>query len=318
MRTDVGPEVLVELVRSGVREGVHVGHAVIVDAQGSVVRSWGDAQHLMLPRSSNKPFQAQAMLELGVELSDQHLALASGSHAGEDFHCEGANAILSSVGLKASALRCPISYPLDPVERDAWIHDGREPSVVAWNCSGKHAAMLATCVANGWSIDDYLDPMHPLQEAIVRTFETLTGEAVWAHAVDGCGAPLLGTSLTGLARAMSRQMQAEAGSPASQVVDAMRAWPEWVGGTRLDVTAFMRAVPGLVAKNGAEGVYVAALADGTGLALKIEAGSDRARIVGFAGLLEAAGVSREQLGELLWQDVLGGGVVIGQIRPTLA
>jgi L-asparaginase II len=311
------PEVLVELVRSGVREGVHVGHAVIVGPDGALLRSWGDPEHLLLPRSSNKPFQAQAMLECGLAVEDPLLALACGSHAGEDFHCDGAASVLASVGLDETALQNPASYPLDPVERDVWIRDGRVPTRLAWNCSGKHAAMLATCVGNSWSIDDYLDPTHPLQEAIVRTFEDLTGEPVWAHAVDGCGAPLLGTSLTGLARAMSRQAQAEPGSPGARVVDAMRAFPEWVGGTRLDVTAFMRAVPGLVAKNGAEGVYVAALPDGRGLALKIEDGADRARIVGFAGLLAAAGVRPEALDGLLAQDLSGGDVVVGQVRPVL-
>lgn len=312
------PEVLVELVRSGVREGVHVGHAVIVAPDGAVLQSWGDPEHRLLPRSSNKPFQAQAMLEAGLALDGELLALAAASHAGEAFHCDGAQAILGAVGLAPDALRNPSSYPLDPVERDAWIRDGRDPSTLAWNCSGKHAAMLATCVRNDWSIDDYLDPTHPLQEAIVRTFEQLTGETVWAHAVDGCGAPLLGTSLTGLARAMSRQAQAAPGTPAARVVDAMRAWPAWVGGTRMDVTSFMRAVPGLVAKNGAEGVYAAALPDGRGLALKIEDGADRARIVGFAGLLVAAGVPTHALDGLLTSDLTGGAGVVGHVRPAFS
>ena len=313
----LAPAPLVELTRSGVREGVHAGHAVIVGADGTIVRAWGDPGALILPRSANKPFQARAMVELGLDLPEHLLALAAASHGGEDFHCAGTRMILAGAGLDETALQCPPDLPLDAAERDMWVCAGRAPSRVAWNCSGKHAAMLATCVLQGWSTDDYLDPTHPLQQAITTTIEELTGEPVWTIAVDGCGAPLHGTSVVGLARAMSRMVQAPDGSSSARVVAAMRAWPEWVGGTRLDATAFMQAVPGLVAKNGAEGVYVAALPDGTGLALKITDGADRARIVAFADLLVQAGVATDELADLLTQPVTGGGAVVGQVRGLL-
>ena len=73
--------------------------------------------------------------------------------------------------------------------------------------------MLATCRLNGWPMDDYLDPGHPLQQLIRSTVAELAGEPVAATAVDGCGAPAFAISLTGLAMAFSRLATAAPGSP---------------------------------------------------------------------------------------------------------
>lgn len=150
--------------------------------------------------------------------------------------------------------------------------------------------MLATCELTGWAADGYLDPAHPLQRAIAATFEDLTGRAIDRVAVDGCGAPLFATTLRGLATALSKIATAAPGTPEHLVADGIRRHPELVGGSRRDVTAVLRAVPGLIAKDGFEAVQVAALPDGTAIAIKIADGGDQARRPVLAAALALCGV----------------------------
>ena len=122
--------------------------------------------------------------------------------------------------------------------------------------------MLATCAVNGWPTDGYLGPDHPVQVAILAAVEDLAGEPIAHVAVDGCGAPNMAVSLTGLARAFARLATAEPGTPEHRAAQAMRDHPEVVGGEERDVTKLLRAVPGLVAKDGAEGCFAAATPTG--------------------------------------------------------
>lgn len=316
--THTGPAVLATCTRSGLVEGVHVGHAVVVDPAGAVVRAWGDPEREVFPRSSNKPAQAAAMVRHGLDLPEHLLALSAASHSGERFHLAGVHEILAQAGLDESALQTPADYPLDPRERDAWIGDGRRPAPIAMNCSGKHAAMLATCVVNGWPTDTYRAADHPLQQSIRWQVEALAGERVQTVGVDGCGAPVLSLTLAGLARSMSRAVQGESDAPARRVADAMAAFPDFVGGSNRDVTAFMRAVPGLVAKDGAEGVYVAALPDGTAIAIKADDGSERARQVALAAILVSLGVDAGPIEPLRAIPVMGGGSPVGEVASPLS
>jgi L-asparaginase II len=311
------PAVLATYSRSGFTEGCHVGHAVVIDPAGLVVRAWGDPEHEVFPRSSNKPAQAIAMVRHGLDLPPHLLALAASSHSGERFHLAGVHAILASAGLDEAALQTPADFPLDPRERDTWLSDGRRAAPIAMNCSGKHAAMLVTCTINDWPLATYRQPDHPLQQSIRWQVEALAGEKVEHVGVDGCGAPVLSLSLTGLARSLSRALQEEPESPAHRVTHAMTSFPDFVGGTNRDVTDFMRAVPGLVAKDGAEGVYVAALPDGTAVAIKAQDGGERARQVALAAILASLGVDRSALTALLTIPVLGGGAVVGQVESPL-
>ena len=315
--TSPPPVVLATYRRSGLEEGRHLGHAVVVAPDGSVRSAWGDPDAVIFPRSSNKPAQAIAMVRHGLDLPDHLLALAASSHSGERFHLAGVRAILAQAGLDEEALRTPPDYPLDPRERDAWIADGRREAPVAMNCSGKHAAMLATCVVNDWPLDDYRAPDHPLQQSIRWQVEALAGEGVGHVGVDGCGAPVLSLTLAGLARSLGRAVQEEPESPAGRITRAMRSYPDFVGGLNRDVTAFMRAVPGLVAKDGAEGVYVAALPDGTGIAVKSLDGCERSRQVALARILVLLGADPEPLAGLLAIPVLGGGAPVGEVRSPL-
>jgi L-asparaginase II len=306
-----GTAPLVDVVRSGFVECRHHGSLVGLDADGSVAFELGVPSRTVFPRSSNKPMQAVGMLQAGLDLDGELLALASASHSGEGFHLDGVRTILARAGLDESALQTPPDYPVDEVEKLDYVRRGGRPSAVAMNCSGKHAAMLSTCVHNGWPIESYRDPHHPLQVALREAIEQLAAESVEATGVDGCGAPVFGLSLIGLARAYRSVALGPEGSPESRVAAAIRQYPEWLGGTRRDVTKLVAGVPGLIAKDGAEGVYAAALPDGRAVALKIEDGSQRARPPVMMAALRRLGVNAPVLEELATLSLLGGGRPVG-------
>ncbi|WP_215457487.1 MULTISPECIES: asparaginase [unclassified Streptomyces] len=306
------------LVRGGVIEGIHHGSVVVLGADGEVELQLGDIEAAFYPRSALKPVQAVAMLRAGLPLDGELLSLTAASHSGEERHLAGARRILELAGLTEAALRNVTDMPYDPAVRDAWIRDGRQPSRLAQNCSGKHAAMLYTCRLNGWSLDDYLDPAHPLQQAIAEIVEDLTGQAVARVTVDGCGAPLFSVSLHGLARALARITTAAEGTPERTVADAMRDHAEMASGAGRDVAELMRAVPGLLTKDGFEGVQVAALPDGRAVAVKIADGANRARVPVTAAALVRAGIDPETLAGFSGEALLGGGREVGRVSAVRA
>ena len=312
---------LVEVVRNGFVEGRHHGSLVVLAADGSVLRPLGVPDAPMLPRSCAKPLQAVAMVRAGLPLTGELLALTCASHSGEPFHLDGVRRILATVGLDESALQTPPGLPLDDLERDEVLRRGGGPTSLAMNCSGKHAGMLATCVVNGWPTGSYLSPDHPLQLAIRATVEDLTGVPVEVVAVAGCGAPLLSTTLVGLATAF-RRLAVAADGPEALVAQAIRAFPRWVSGTRRDEATLLGAVPGAIAKAGAEACYAVALADGRAIALKIDDGSPRARPVVMAAALESLGVPEEPgvdgtaVASTGAFPLYGGGRPVGSLRPA--
>ncbi|MEP9363484.1 asparaginase [Nocardioides sp. CN2-186] len=306
------PVVVAELVRSGFVEGHHYGSVVALASDGSVEWSVGSADEPVLPRSCNKPLQALAMVRLGLDLPPDLLALACASHSGEPFHVDGVRRILAAADLDESDLQTPADYPLDPVERDSVLRSGGAPSSILMNCSGKHAAMLATCVVNGWDTATYLAVDHPLQVAIRATFEELTGEASEV-AVDGCGAPLLSTSLTGLAHAF-RSLAVAADGPERRIADAVRSHPEFVSGTRRDERELLVAIPGAIGKMGAESAFALALEDGRAFALKVDDGAMRAWPVVLVAALRRAGVDGDAVRRIGLAPLLGGAVQVGEIR----
>ncbi|MEV1026592.1 asparaginase [Streptomyces sp. NPDC050264] len=311
--------VLAEVWRGDFLESVHHGAVVVLGADGHPVLAVGPVGIPMYPRSSNKPLQSAGMLRAGLDLDGELLALACASHSGEAFHLDGVRRILAGAGLAEDALRCTPALPIGAVSGPAHLAAGLGPTRITMNCSGKHAAMLATCVVAGWSTDDYLDPGHPLQRTLRDTLEDLAGEKSTAVGVDGCGAPLFALTLTGLARAFARIATAPAGSPEARVAAAMNAHPEYVGGTGRDVTDLMRSLPGAVAKDGAEGVYALALPDGSAVALKIADGGQRPRPVVMAAALRHLGVDVDadpRLSALTEAPVLGHGEPVGAVRPS--
>jgi L-asparaginase II len=284
--------ILAEVVRSGFVESRHHGSVVVLDAAGAVTASGGDVTGPIFPRSANKPLQTVGMLRAGLRAAESaDLALISGSHYGEPFHIGRVRAILRSAGLAEDALRCPADLPLSVLERTAVLRAGGEPAPILMNCSGKHAGMLATCVANGWSLSDYLDAKHPLQVALAATVADLAGEPLATTGVDGCGAPVFALSLTALARAFLGLVHAAPGTPERLVADEMRSYPELVAGTGADDTRFMQTVPGLLAKGGAEGVVAVAAPGAGAVAIKIGDGAMRARTPVLLSALRKLGVT---------------------------
>ena len=314
--------VIAEIIRSGFVEGRHHGSVVALDRHGAVLHERGDSTATILPRSCNKPIQALAMVRAGLDLDGELLALACASHSGEWFHVEGVRRILAHAGLDESALQTPVGWPLDDVARDELVRSGGNASQLHMNCSGKHAAMLATCVRNGWPTATYLDPGHPLQQAIMETFAELTGEPIGHVAVDGCGAPLLGTSLRGLAHAFSTLATSDRAEE-SRVAEAIRQHPEYVSGTRRDELILLQAIPGAIAKAGAESCYAVSLADGRAFALKTDDGAPRVRPVVMAALLRELGVDTEPgvdteaVRRTGAAPLMGGPDVVGEIRAVL-
>jgi L-asparaginase II len=313
---DPSPVVLAEVVRSGFVEGRHRGSLIVLDRDGSVLLARGDVHAPVFPRSCNKLMQATGLVELGYAERGELLALAAASHAGAPVHVEGVHRILADAGLDEHALRTPPDWPYDDGERDALLRAGGLPDPVLMNCSGKHAAMLAVCVAHGWPLDDYRATAHPLQQHLAGTIERLAGERVTAVGVDGCGAPVSALSLVGVARAFSAAVQAPPGESERAVADAMRAHPVHVSGRGRDVTRLMQEVPGLLAKDGAEGVFAVALDDGRALAVKVDDGAARARPVVVSAVLRHLGVAAPVLDEYAEAPLLGGGVPVGAVRAA--
>jgi L-asparaginase II len=308
-------QALAHVVRGGLVESVHLGHLVALDGGGVPVLRRGDPDGAVFARSALKPVQAVAMLRAGLDLDGELLALACSSHSGEPLHVDGVRRILAGAGRTEEDLANTPGYPLGEDVGVAWRADGFGPSPLAQNCSGKHAAMIATCVTAGWPVEGYRAPDHPLQKAVREAVADLTGDDAEHVSVDGCGAPLFSCTLTGLAHAFARLVLGAPGSAEQRVAAAMAAHPEWVGGTGRDVTALMAGVPGLIGKDGAEGVFAAALPDGSAVALKVLDGGMRPIPVVVVDALRALGAEvPADLGRLA---VLGGGQPVGEVRPVL-
>ncbi len=299
--------------RSGFDESLHHGAGAVLDAAGRPAASVGRPDLVVYPRSALKPLQATAMLGLGLRLPDDELAVVCASHDGDRVHLDTVRRLLHRFGLAESDLRNTPGLPLgaQPLERAR--RAGVMPSPLQQNCSGKHAGMLATCVVNGWDVGHYLAPDHPLQRAITVAFGDL-GLAVRHVGVDGCGAPTHAVTLSDLARAYLQLV-----TTGSDVVRAMTAHPDLVGGPPRDVSTWMRAVPGLVVKDGAAGVVAFARRDGGAGALKIADGASTARRAVLPEALRWVGVDVDgrcaPTAAELAVPVLGHGEPVGRIRP---
>ena len=304
-------EVLAEYVRDGVVESEHRGFLAALNADGSIFKTLGDVETKIFPRSTVKCAQASAMVRSGLDLEPRLLALAQSSHSGGEMHMDGAREILATVGLSESALQCALDRPLGDAERRTWGE--KAPTQIAMNCSGKHAAMLATCVKNGWPIESYLDASHPLQLAIKAELEELAGEEITLTSTDGCGAPLFLLSLIGLARAV-HEITISTDPVHQRVMSAARAFPEMVGGVGRHNTEMMQQVPGLFMKDGAEAVNVCSLSDGRTFVFKVSDGSLRAFRTIVHACLNDFGIDTA----LTPEKVMGGPRVIGTIRATIA
>ena len=303
--------------RNGHDESVHYGAVVALESDGSVAFALGDAGAVVFPRSSTKPIQATAMVASGLSLPPRLLALVCASHDGRAEHLSTAKEILATAGLTEDALGNTADYPLDPDAQDAAIRAGGVKTALQMNCSGKHSGMLATCVHNGWDLESYLHVDHPLQQRITEMVPQLAGEEASFIGVDGCGAPAHAMSLAGLARAFRSVALAPSSSAAGQVATAIRQHPEMLGGPTRDITLLIQGVPGLMGKDGAEGVFAIALPDGRAIALKISDGANRARPPVMKFALQALGVDVSAVDPRAFDSVIfGHGKPVGSVRVT--
>lgn len=321
----VGPEpsevgtdgILAVRNRSGLIETTHHGAVAVVDMSGEVVARSGDIDAVFFLRSSAKPFQALIAQEAGAELSRQQLALACASHDGEPVHIALVTQMLDEVGLDESFLRCPPSFPLGARARDLVASLDTEPRRIWHNCSGKHAAWLRSCVANSWPTETYLHPDHPLQERIRALVSELGGFPVDPVGVDGCGAPVLRTTVRAIAT-MFRRLAGE--ERFGMVFAAMHNYPALVSGTGNGDTLIATALHA-AAKRGAAGCVGVAVKDQFGVGAKSWDGVGQVAELAAAHALTSVTPSvpavLTALESVLSPPVLGGGEVVGGFESGL-
>jgi L-asparaginase II len=270
---------LVRVERGGVEEAIHLGHLAIVDADGHVRASLGDAGHVTYFRSCAKPFQAIGSLGTGIaaryQLGDEHIAIMAASHNGEPRHVEIVRDLLRRTGIAESALQCGAHWPYYEPAATAARKQMDEPLAVFNNCSGKHAGMLAAARALGAPLDTYLDPGHPVQQRIRAVVEAFTGCQADAihYGIDGCSAPNAAVPLAAMARSIAA-LTTSSDEAAASVSGAMTQHPFLIGGTDRFDTRLMEVTNGrLLAKGGAAGAHCTAdRRSKLGLAVKFDSG----------------------------------------------
>jgi len=283
----------VTVSRGSVVEAVHRVHAVAVQ-DGRIVDAAGDPQLVTFYRSSSKPIQALPLARERPDVTDVELAIACASHRATEAQVAAAASLLAKAPATEDDLEC------GPQE-------GRGPSRLAHNCSGKHAGFLAVCRARGWPLDGYRLPDHPLQQLLL---DEVAGAAELrrdqiATAVDGCGVLTFALTLERMAHSFARLARLDGGE---RIAAAMTAHPELIGYEHgANDTELMRARPGWIAKGGAEGLICAGSPDGLGIALKVEDGAMRglrpalAKLVGLPeewGTVAIENSRGEQVGEV--------------------
>ena len=326
------PEYLVDVTRGGILESRHRGHAVICDASGGIVRSWGTPDLTILPRSSCKMMQALPLVESGAAdaagLGTRQLALSCASHNGAAIHSEGVSEWLGGLGLGEADLRCGPQEPADIPARDALIRADEAPCQLHNNCSGKHAGFLTLNRHLGGGTE-YQEVDHPVQRAAKQAHEETTEETSPGYGIDGCSAPNFACSLHGLGRAMASFAAARTGGGARQdamvrLREAMCLHPDLVAGEGRACTSLMRAMDGRVAvKTGAEAVFVAIIPElKMGVAVKIEDGTTRASECTIAAILAGLGVldpDHPVAKQLLSQPAVNRrGLDVGRVEPAEA
>ena len=179
--------------RGGVVESRHRVHAAVVGADDRLAASAGDPQLVTYWRSCAKPFQVIPLVATGgfdrAGWGDDQLALACASHGGEPEHVALAARMLASLGLEEGDLACGPHEPLAARGARLLRESGIRATRLHNNCSGKHAAMLARAVAEGWSREGYERIDHPVQRGCTVEVARWCGldPSRIVQCVDGCG-----------------------------------------------------------------------------------------------------------------------------------
>jgi L-asparaginase II len=326
--------ILVEVTRGPAVESIHRGAAIVIDNAGGTVASWGNVTHPVYPRSAVKPLQAVPLIVSGaadaLDVSPEEIALACASHSGEPAHTSAVDRWLHRLGYDVDTLECGAHPPVDNETSRRLMRQAEEPTQLHNNCSGKHAGFLTICRHLGFPAAGYTRPDHPVQHLIRKALEALTGCSLQNAplGVDGCGIPVYGMPLQGIATAMMKiacpdGLDDETARAVVRIREAMIAHPHLVAGRHRFCTEVMNALaPNVVVKTGAEGVFCAAMLDqGLGVALKIDDGASRASEVAMGGVLrrlEAVGTSQfRKLAAKLEPEVRNvAGKPVGVIRAS--
>jgi len=306
--------ILANVIRSGLVESTHEGAIAAVDTSGTILFSGGDIDRVFFLRSAAKPIQATVCQGHGADLVPEQLAVACGSHRGQPVHVALVQSMLEQVGLNESALQCPPSWPAAPAALRRVVAQGYQERRRIWhNCSGKHAAMLRACVAQGWPVDTYLDPGHPLQRAIFDAVGELSGFDPGPVGVDGCGAPVFRGTVRSLATAFARL----AGARFEEAWTAMHRYPALTCDQRQPPAELATAL-NAVAKYGAEGSLAVSLPDGIGLAVKAWDGSPRSTGPAMVEALRRIGRLgyEAQVDAVARPAVYGGVRKVGEVREN--
>ena len=299
--------VLVEALRGPAVESLHRGSIAVLDADAGVLLALGETQRPVYPRSAVKALQALPLVESGAAnrlgLDDAELALACASHRGEPRHTQAVAGVLAKAGLDADALECGIHWPYDEAAARALAAQGRQPSALHNNCSGKHAGFLCLACALGGDGDvrafarGYVEREHPVMRAVTAALQATTGWdlAATPQGIDGCSIPTYAIPLHHLALAFGRLGTGQGLAPgqaraAQRLRKAVAHEPFFVAGTdRFDTHVMERLGERVFCKGGAEGMYCAALPErGLGVAIKMDDGNTaRAAEVVMAAAVEA-------------------------------
>jgi L-asparaginase II len=301
--------------RSGFAESQHVGAAVVVAPDGSVLERRGDVDALVYPRSALKPFQTVAALRAGVVLDAPGLTIVTSSHEGTPEHIDAVRAVLASVGASEADLLTPAAWPSSRAAGNDLVRAGAGPSRIAMNCSGNHAGMIGAAIALGIPVAEYLDPTNRVHGLAEEVLEEHSGATPEHPGTDGCGGPVWAVPLVALARGYASLFAAY-----RELGAAILAHPVLIDGVGGSTTQAVQEL-GVVAKIGAEGVWCAVAPDGSAVAVKVLDGSPRASAaVGVALLARAGAIDRGAAAAYLADDSLsvrGGGREVGRIRPLV-
>ena len=283
---------IVETTRGPIVESIHYGAIAVCDAHGDLLASVGDADAVVYLRSSSKPFQVLPLVEGGgmelFGLSERELAVMCASHNGTDEHVKVIMGIQQKLGVSAADLMCGTHNPGDPATAERMFLNGEENSTLRHNCSGKHTGMLAQALLYGEPTADYIDPQHPVQQRILRTFSQMTGVPLEKIILgtDGCSAPVFAVPLRAAAHAFAlladpSGLPEPRRSALRRIFAAMTAHPDMVAGPRTFDTELMTVGRGsILTKGGAEGYQAVSLLPGAssrfagalGITLKISDG----------------------------------------------
>jgi len=280
--------VLVRIRRGLEVESQHRGAWVLTDSNGRVLAGAGEFSRPVFVRSAVKSLQALPLLETGAAerfgFSDVEIALTLASHNAEKRQTEAVLGLLARLGLFESDLKCGVEPPRDGEARQRLKAEGKQPTALHNNCSGKHAGFLALALHLGAPKEHYLDPAGPGQTLVRAAVLAMSGVEPdeLTTAVDGCSAPTFRMPLTGLATAFARisnpsGLQRARREACERMVAAVAAHPEMIAGVHRICTDLARVTKGRIfPKVGGDAVYgIGVCGADRGLAIKIDDGSNR-------------------------------------------